>query len=67
MDYHKLNAVSQADTYPMPCVDELLNYLGQVKYISTLDLKKVIGKFQWQRRIVARSPSQLVQVCFNST
>ena len=40
MDYRKLNAVSQADAYPMPRVDELLDNLGQAKYISTVDLTK---------------------------
>ena len=40
VDYCKLNAVSQADAHPMPRVDELLDNLGQAKYISTLDLTK---------------------------
>ena len=37
VDYRKLNAVSEADAYPMPRVDELIDNLGPAHYISTLD------------------------------
>ncbi|CAM5096134.1 unnamed protein product [Natator depressus] len=40
MDYHKLNAVTCPDNYPVPCTDELLEKLGQTQFISTLDLTK---------------------------
>lgn len=40
IDFHKVNAVSKFNTYPMPGVDELFNWLGKVKYMTTLDLKK---------------------------
>ncbi|CAM5089613.1 unnamed protein product [Natator depressus] len=40
VDYHKLNAVTRPDSYPMPCTDELLEKLGRVQFISTLDLTK---------------------------
>ncbi|CAM4702344.1 unnamed protein product, partial [Lepidochelys kempii] len=40
MDYHKLNAVTCPDTYPMPRTDELLEKLGRAQFISTLDLTK---------------------------
>ncbi|CAM5092865.1 unnamed protein product [Eretmochelys imbricata] len=40
MDYHKLNAVTRPDNYPMPCTDELLEKLGRAQFISTLDLTK---------------------------
>ncbi len=39
-DYRRLNEVSQFDGYPMPRVDELLDWLGRARYISTLDLTK---------------------------
>lgn len=38
VDYRKLNSVSEADAYPMPRIDELIDKLGEAKYISTLDL-----------------------------
>ncbi|CAM4642099.1 unnamed protein product [Lepidochelys kempii] len=40
MDYHKLNAVTCPDNYPMPHTDELLEKLGCAQFISTLDLTK---------------------------
>ena len=40
IDYRWLNAVSQADSYPMPRVDELIDRLGKAKYITTLDLTR---------------------------
>ena len=40
VDYRKLNAVSKADAYPMPRVDELIDSLGPAKYITTLDLTR---------------------------
>ncbi|CAM4720623.1 unnamed protein product [Lepidochelys kempii] len=36
----KLNAVTHPDNYPMPCTDELLEKLGRVQLISTLDSTK---------------------------
>ncbi|CAM4637378.1 unnamed protein product [Lepidochelys olivacea] len=39
MDYHKLNAVSRPDNYPVPRTDELLEKLGRAQFISTLDSK----------------------------
>ncbi|CAM5108865.1 unnamed protein product [Eretmochelys imbricata] len=38
--YHKLNAVTFPDNYPMPRTDELLEKLGHAQFISTLDLTK---------------------------
>ncbi|KAJ1096234.1 hypothetical protein NDU88_001377, partial [Pleurodeles waltl] len=40
IDFRQVNAASQFDTYPLPRVDELLERLGKVKYMSTLDLTK---------------------------
>ncbi|CAM5135769.1 unnamed protein product [Natator depressus] len=40
VDYHKLNAVTRPDYYPMPRTDELLEKLGRAQFISTLDLTK---------------------------
>ena len=39
VDYHKLNELTKADTFPLPRIDDLLDQLGKSKYFSTLDLK----------------------------
>lgn len=38
IDYHKLNSVTKADSYPLPLIDDLLDQLGKLVYLSTLDL-----------------------------
>ena len=38
MDYRGLNAVTKADTFSLPCIDDLFDQLGKAKYFSTLDL-----------------------------
>ena len=40
VDYRRLNAVSTMDAYPMPRVDELIDRLGDAKFITTLDLSR---------------------------
>ena len=40
VDYRRLNSVSKVDNYPMPRVEELIDRLGNAKYISTMDLTK---------------------------
>ena len=38
VDYRWLNAVSIVDSYPMPRIEDLIDYIGQAKFIRTLDL-----------------------------
>ena len=38
VDYHRLNAITRKDVYPLPRIDDILDTLGQSKYFSTLDL-----------------------------
>ena len=40
VDYRKLNQVAKFDAYPMPRIDEVIDKIGPVKYITTLDLAK---------------------------
>ena len=40
IDNHRLNAVTHMDAYPMPRMEEILDQVGQAKYITTLDLAK---------------------------
>ena len=39
-DFRKVNEISKFDAYPMPRVDELLEKIGNARYITTLDLTK---------------------------
>lgn len=40
VNFSKLNSVSAFDPYPMPRVDELIDRLGNAKFLTTLDLCK---------------------------
>ena len=40
VDYWRLNAVSIIDAYPMPRIDDLIDGLGNSRFISTLDLTR---------------------------
>ena len=65
MDYRKLNAVTKRDAYPMPRIDDILDELGQLKYITTLDLAKgywqVAVTPQDQEKTASSSPLGLAQ------
>ena len=51
VDYRRLNAVSDADAYPMPRVDDMIDALGKAKYITTLDL----ARGYWQVPVLEES------------
>lgn len=36
VDYWRLNAMSRADAYLMPRIEELIDQLGKAKYLTTL-------------------------------
>ena len=40
VDFRRLNAVSEFDAYPIPLVEEVLDRMGSVNYLSTLDMTK---------------------------
>lgn len=40
IDYRRLNSVARYDPYPMPRVDDMIDKLGKVTYITTLDLTR---------------------------
>lgn len=54
VDYRRLNAVAQADAYPMPRVDDLIDSLGKARYITTLDL----ARGYWQVPVEKESRSR---------
>ena len=38
IDYRGLNAVTKGNSFLLPCIDDLLDDLGNVRYFSTLNL-----------------------------
>ena len=47
VDYRALNAVTKADTFPLPRIDDLLDQLGNSRFFTTLDL----ASGYWQIRL----------------
>ena len=65
VDYRRLNSFSHVDAYPMPQVDDLIDRLGDAKYISTLDLSwgcwQVLVRESDQPKIAFTTPYGLFQ------
>lgn len=40
VDYRKVNAVSKADSYPIPRIEDCIDRIGSAKYVSKFDLLK---------------------------
>ena len=51
IDYRQLNEVTKLDTYPLPRVDDLLDQLGESRFVTTLDL----ASGYWQIRVAPGS------------
>lgn len=39
-DYRKVNAVTVADAFPLPRIDDLIDEVGKARFVSTIDLQK---------------------------
>lgn len=39
IDYHALNKITINNNYPLPCIDNLLDWLNGAKYFSRIDFK----------------------------
>lgn len=50
VDYRQLNSVAREDAYSMPCIDDVIDRLGQAKFITTLDLTRGY----WQMPMAAK-------------
>ena len=57
VDYRKLNCQSKIDPYPMPQIDDLIDRIGQAKFLTILDL----AKGYWQ---VPMSPESKEKTAF---
>uniref|UniRef100_A0A1X7UQS0 Reverse transcriptase domain-containing protein n=1 Tax=Amphimedon queenslandica TaxID=400682 RepID=A0A1X7UQS0_AMPQE len=58
VDYRKLNKVSKFDAYPVPRVDEMIDCVGNGRYITTLDLNK--GYWQIPMEETARDKTAFI-------
>ena len=50
VDYRRLNAKTKFDAYLMPRIDDLLDNIGQSKYLTTLDMMKGYWQVQMDER-----------------
>ena len=50
VDYRHLNSIMRVDSYPMPCIDELIKRLCKAELITTIDLTKG----NWQVPVAAK-------------
>lgn len=50
IDYRRVNRVTRSDTYPLPDIPELLEWLSQSRYFGAIDLKSGY----WQARTAER-------------
>ena len=52
IDFHAINAVTQKDSFPLPLIEECLDALECVQYMSTLDMNS--GCFQFTMALADR-------------
>lgn len=48
VDYHRLNAISDKDVYPLPRIEETLSRMGNTCVFSTIDLESGYWKVPMQ-------------------
>lgn len=58
IDYRRLNAITVRDVYPLPRIDDFLDYLGGATVITCLDLKS--GYWQIPRGDESRQKTAFV-------
>lgn len=46
VDYHRLNAKTRKDAYPLPRIDEPLDVLGRAQYFSAIDLASAYNQVE---------------------
>ena len=66
VDFRKINALTRKVPFYMPKVDEVLEGVGQAKYISKLDLSKGYYQVQLTDSPSPKQPSRVTEVRSNS-
>ena len=62
VDYRKVNSVSKFDAYPMPRVDELLDWLGTANFFRPWIYPRATGRFPYLQSPRRNRPSPLRMV-----
>ena len=57
-DYRKVNSLTVADSYPLPVIDDIVDSIGQSKFVTKLDLLK--GYYQIPLTDTAKKISEFV-------
>eukprot|EP00170_Pyropia_yezoensis_P000413 contig_2263_g414 len=58
VDYRRLNEMTVKDVYPIPRMDDCIDFLGDATLFSTLDGNAGYCRFLWPTRITTRPPSR---------
>lgn len=58
VDYRQLHSIMRMEEYPMPCMDELMDRLGRVKYITMLDLTRGY----WQLHVAVKDRNKTIYI-----
>ncbi len=64
VDYRKLNAITQADPYPLPHIEELIDGIGKSTFITTLGLMK--GYYQVAMEQASKDKTHLLRLLENT-
>lgn len=59
VDYRKLNAITKIDSYPLPLIDDLLQYTKKNCYMSTIDLRSGY----WQVKLAEQDRDKSAFTC----
>ena len=60
IDFHRLNARTKKDTYPLPRMEETMESMVGARHFSCMDLKSGSGKFRWTMSPGNTPPSRWV-------
>ena len=54
IDFRSLNKITKHDSYPLPCIDDLIDQLGKSKYFTPLDLASGYWQYPCDPKINTR-------------